>query len=1195
MSRPISTNMTNSMTSEARSRSASGEQVSVSMPTEVPCALMADGTVAAPSSWAVRNEGNVPARLSGVSASAAFEGLSFSATSAGAVLLKHSNGSASYDASLLVPSAGSLPITWSVSKVDPAAHPGLAADAARGPVELLSASFSFRSQAAAPAVSVTGQRVCMQTLSASPAALPAGAQVASAKWYAADSASGPWAEIAGADSASLPLGKDLIGKYVKCRLEYSGGDFDVPASESAACGPIAKAPATLSATISGEAKEGATLSAAVGGLPADSTAEVSVKWQMSDDGKSWTDFAAGETVVLGPDQVGKYVRCIVSAGDDAVYAVVGAPSGAVGQVKAKQAFAVYSADDNSLNFYKRFDVPAAGSTFEGKAATAVYTGIETAKYSFSEETGEFDQPWREYAEAIASASVVDEGISPKSTALWFALLRNMASCDVSKLDTSNVTDMDVMFSGCGSLTALDVSHFDTSKATSMDSMFADCSSLASLDVSGFDTSSVTDMSSMFNGCRSLATLDVSNWDTSSATRMEWMFYNCGSLTALDVSNWNTSNVASMYGMFSRCSSLTTLDVSHFNTTNVASMSRMFDGCGSLTTLDVSGFDTSKVTDVSWMFFGCGSLTSLDVSHFDTSKATSMDSMFFGCTKLQEVAFGEKWKWVGTDGLLPAPSPQYIDGADGLWHAKSDGAAYAPKDIPSGKADTYYAVMPAAFAVYSADDNSLDFYKRAEVPAVGSTFEGKTATAVYTGIETDVYTFTFDANFNMGSSAPWYGYSGKIDSVSIVDNDIAPSSTAYWFYKLNAMTACDIKKLDTSKISDMTNMFSGCKKLPSLDLSTWNTSKTTNMGGMFNDCWALASLDVSGFDTSNVTNMTSMFCYCSKLKSLDLSHFDTSQVTKMDSMFQGCSSLTALDLSHFDTSQVTDMGSMFLKCSELTTLDLSSFKTSDNVKMIYTFDNCEKLSKVKIGANFKWIGGSGHGYLPIPSSSYFTDADGKWYALSNGAGYVPSAIPSSKEDTYYASKALRDAAVGSGDEAGDADEIAPIPTQEQGVAARSLPAAGEDEASAAPSVEVSLELAGDGSRAAGPVAVTLSGDAGDAHAVLGKEGAKVALAPGRYLVSCLPAPEADGSVADAPAPFWIEASEGMEPVEIATGSASRRPAADVQARAAAIESWLAAAAGSVPQADAEALRSAAASALSACQAAEAVSEASDGSE
>lgn len=45
----------------------------------------------------------------------------------------------------------------------------------------------------------------------------------------------------------------------------------------------------------------------------------------------------------------------------------------------------------------------------------------------------------------------------------------------------------------------------------------------------------------------------------------------------------------------------------------------------------------------------------------------------------------------------------------------------------------------AFAVYSEDDHSLDFYKRADVPEVGDKFEFKTVTEVYTGFETETYT------------------------------------------------------------------------------------------------------------------------------------------------------------------------------------------------------------------------------------------------------------------------------------------------------------------------------------------------------------------------------------------------------------------------------------------------------------------------
>ena len=67
----------------------------------------------------------------------------------------------------------------------------------------------------------------------------------------------------------------------------------------------------------------------------------------------------------------------------------------------------------------------------------------------------------------------------------------------------------------------------------------------------------------------------------------------------------------------------------------------------------------------------------------------------------------------------------------------------------------------AFAVYSADDNSLDFYKRTEVPEVGDKFEFKTVTEVYTGFETGTYTLVETPTDRYGSStAPWAAHSRK---------------------------------------------------------------------------------------------------------------------------------------------------------------------------------------------------------------------------------------------------------------------------------------------------------------------------------------------------------------------------------------------------------------------------------------------------
>ena len=87
------------------------------------------------------------------------------------------------------------------------------------------------------------------------------------------------------------------------------------------------------------------------------------------------------------------------------------------------------------------------------------------------------------------------------------------------------------------------------------------------------------------------------------------------------------------------------------------------------------------------------------------------------------------------------------------------------------------------------------------------------------------------------------------------------------------------------------------------------------------------------DTSNVTNMSDMFNYCRKLTSLNLSGCDTSNVTYMNRMFYYCIFLNYLDLSGWDTSNVTEMSSMFYKCSDLKTIRMvgCSQDTIDKIK------------------------------------------------------------------------------------------------------------------------------------------------------------------------------------------------------------------------------------------------------------------------
>ncbi len=202
--------------------------------------------------------------------------------------------------------------------------------------------------------------------------------------------------------------------------------------------------------------------------------------------------------------------------------------------------------------------------------------------------------------------------------------------------------------------------------------------------------------------------------------------------------------------------------------------------------------------------------------------------------------------------------------------------------------------------------------------------------------------------NMSDMFRWCSSLTSLDVSKFDTSQVTVMS--YMFDYCESLTSLDVSNFDTSKVTNMSRMFEDCRSLTSLDVSNFDTSQVTNMNSMFFMCSNLTSLDVSKFDTSNVTNMNSMFFMCSNLTSLDVSKFDTSNVTNMSIMFDDCSSLTSLDVSKFDTSKVTNMSRMFEECSSLTSLDLRSFDTSKVTDMSRMFSRCSSLTSLDV-SNF----------------------------------------------------------------------------------------------------------------------------------------------------------------------------------------------------------------------------------------------------
>ena len=526
--------------------------------------------------------------------------------------------------------------------------------------------------------------------------------------------------------------------------------------------------------------------------------------------------------------------------------------------------------------------------------------------------------------------------------------------------------MENTFIGCSSLKSLDVSNFDTSNVMNMDSMFYGCSGLTSLDLSNFDTSNVTNMFYMFGFCSTLTSLDLSNFNTFNVTNMSYMFNDCSSLTNLNLSSFNTSNVTDMSFMFNDCSSLTSLDLNHFNTSNVTRMIATFTRCSGLTSLDLSRFNMSNVTDINWMFGGCSGLTSLDLSSFNTSKVTDMSWMFYGCSSMATIYAGSGWNTaaVTSGGNMFKDCSNLVGGAGTTYDANHTDYTYAHVD--GGTANpgyfTYKNAAPAiaeAYAVLSDSNSVLTFYYDDQKVARGGMSVGPFESAGDRGWHSacgSITTVIFDDSFasctNLNSTAYWFRECSNLLAITRIANLNTSNVTnmSEMFYGCYRLASLDVSGFDTSNVTEMEHMFRECSDLTNLDVSHFDTSKVTDMSMMFEGCSGLTSLDVSNFNTTKVTAIADMFRYCSSLTSLDLSNFDTSKVTDMKFMFWDCYGLTSLDLSNFDTSNVTDMAGMFYDCSGLTSLDVSNFNTSNVTNMVGMFSGCSGLTSLDL-SNF----------------------------------------------------------------------------------------------------------------------------------------------------------------------------------------------------------------------------------------------------
>lgn len=180
------------------------------------------------------------------------------------------------------------------------------------------------------------------------------------------------------------------------------------------------------------------------------------------------------------------------------------------------------------------------------------------------------------------------------------------------------------------------------------------------------------------------------------------------------------------------------------------------------------------------------------------------------------------------------------------------------------------------------------------------------------------------------------------------------------------------------------------------LSMIDMTSCTDISYMLCQCDALVDFSFpDSFDTSNVTSFHSLFASDDLLETVDFSNLNTGSLKNITYLFSGCEKLRQVDFTGFDTSKVTSAQMTFSNCYELEFLDLSSFDTRLVTNHMDTFLGVKKLKYITVGEYFTL-----HNELKDPSNIYYYEADGYWYAESDGSRYNSSSIWPLKADTYY---------------------------------------------------------------------------------------------------------------------------------------------------------------------------------------------------
>lgn len=310
-----------------------------------------------------------------------------------------------------------------------------------------------------------------------------------------------------------------------------------------------------------------------------------------------------------------------------------------------------------------------------------------------------------------------------------------------------------------------------------------------------------------------------------------------------------------------------------NTDDVIYMRDMFCDCAKLKNVDLSNFETEKVVNMIGMFARMTEIEYLDLTTFDTSSVTEMGQMFTTDSALKRIYVSSDWSI--TDKVLAADGAGVFTACTNL--IGGNGTKYDETKI------TYtMAVIDGTSPGYLTANYKLDTgiqvnhmiknKTQAEIDAwtLSTRFKDTTVKTITFGKTSDYYedvmNYTGIAVDSHGSGVikVYRKPNGSMWDVYILSNNgkfVANEDSAWLFDNLILMTNINnLNMLDTSKVTNMRDVFCDCQTIKTLDLSNFSTVSATTFEGMFARMYFIEVLDLSNFNTKNLTTIKSMFVH-----------------------------------------------------------------------------------------------------------------------------------------------------------------------------------------------------------------------------------------------------------------------------------------------------------------------------------------------